>query len=70
MIDDRLKVTWASALLSNYGVAKDKVVVSVPATEQGVHATRLLVKEDGMLVNLAMVAGMRERFGSRSTLTG
>ena len=40
------------------GIAKDKVVVSIPATEEGVHATRLLVKEDGILVNLAMVAGM------------
>jgi len=40
------------------GIAKDKVVVSIPATEEGVHATRLLSKEDGMLVNLAMVAGM------------
>lgn len=40
------------------GITKDKVVVSIPATEQGVHATRLLAKEDGILVNLAMVAGM------------
>ena len=40
------------------GITKDKIVVSIPATEQGVHATRLLAKEDGILVNLAMVAGM------------
>ena len=40
------------------GVAKEKVVVSIPATEQGVHATRMLAKEDGILVNLAMVAGV------------
>ena len=45
-------------LFQENGVAKDKLVVSIPATEQGVHATRLLVKEDGMLVNLTMVAGM------------
>lgn len=40
------------------GVAKDKIVVSVPATKNGVHATRFLSKEDGILVNLTMVAGM------------
>jgi transaldolase len=40
------------------GVTKDKIVVSIPATEEGVHATRSLAKEDGILVNLAMVAGM------------
>jgi transaldolase len=40
------------------GITKDKVVVTIPATEQGVHATRLLAKEDGLLVNLVMVAGM------------
>jgi transaldolase len=39
------------------GVTKDKVVVSIPATEHGVHATRLLA-EDEILVNLTMVAGM------------
>lgn len=40
------------------GVTKDKIVVSIPATEEGVHATRLLAEEDGILVNLAMIAGM------------
>ena len=40
------------------GIAKDRIVVSIPATEEGVHATRLLAKEDGLLVNLAMVSGM------------
>lgn len=40
------------------GIEKDQIVVSIPATEEGVHATQLLVKEDGVLVNLAMVAGM------------
>ena len=40
------------------GVAKHNLIVSIPATEQGVHATRLLAKEDGILVNSAMVAGM------------
>jgi len=40
------------------GIAKEKVVVSIPATEEGVHATRLLAKEDGILVNLTIVAGM------------
>lgn len=39
------------------GVTKDRIVVSIPANEQGVHATRLLA-EDGILVNLTMVAGM------------
>ena len=40
------------------GVTKDKVVVSIPATEEAVCATRLLAKEDKMLVNLTAVAGM------------
>lgn len=39
------------------GIAKDKVVVSIPATPYGIQATRLLT-EDGILVNLTMVAGM------------
>jgi len=40
------------------GIAKDRIIVSIPATEEGVHAVRLLSKEDGILVNLAMVTGM------------
>ena len=40
------------------GIAKDKVVVNIPATEQGLHATRLLARGGGILVNLSMVTGM------------
>jgi transaldolase len=37
------------------GVAKDNVVISIPANEDGVHAARTLTKEYGILVDLVLV---------------
>lgn len=39
-------------------ITKDKLVVTIPATEVGINATRTLAQEDGMLINSSMITGV------------
>ncbi|EGO01262.1 hypothetical protein SERLA73DRAFT_105896 [Serpula lacrymans var. lacrymans S7.3] len=41
-----------------FGVPRDRVVITIPATEQGIHAARDLVNNSSIYVNLTLVSGI------------